>query len=273
MPFPPLPVGLACPPPTPNPELTVELVAAGQVNDDWKRVVDDGTEGPVAMPGIVGILRTPDRTVVVDTGLGLSSRDGSYPGFPLSALGEVEVPAGTALVERLDAPPDLVLLTHLHYDHVGGLFDFPGVTAWTTAADWRAFAHGAIGFPRRLKRSVDWQPQDMSPGVASQILGRPALDVLGDGSTWYLSLPGHTPGSAAVLVRAADGPWLFIGDVAWVGKHLEGARRPWLTRQVIDSSIRDNARSLEWARWLYEHCPDLRIVPGHEPSLVATGER
>lgn len=268
MPLPPLPVDLACPPADPNPAVAVELVTTAFVHDDWKRVVDDGTAGPIAMPVQVGILRHPDATVLVDAGLGLSTRDGSYPGFPLSALGELEVPAGQAIVERLPSPPDLVLMTHLHYDHIGGLLDLPGVPVWTTDADWLTYGGGNVGFPGRMKRAVDWRPQALRAGHADRVMGQAALDVLGDGSIWYLSLPGHTPGAAAVLVRAEDGPWLFIGDTAWVEKHLGTARRPLLTRTVIDASPRAARQSLEWARWLKAECPDLRIVPGHEPALT-----
>ena len=266
MPIPLPPTELACPSDLENPTVQVEVVTTAFVLNDWKRVVDDGTRGPIAMPVLVGVVHHPEGTVLVDAGLGLRSRDGSYPGFPLSALGKLELPVGAAMVERLPGPPQLVLMTHLHYDHVGGLLDMPGVPVWTTTEDWRAYAHGALGFPRRLKRAVDWMPQDMGPGVATQVLGRPALDVMGDGAIWYLSLPGHTPGAAAVLVQAEDGPWLFIGDTAWVDAHLHGARRPWLTRTFIDSSIRQEAASLEWARWLAAQCPELRIVSGHEPS-------
>jgi glyoxylase-like metal-dependent hydrolase (beta-lactamase superfamily II) len=266
MPLPPLPVDLACPPADTNPGVKVEVVATAFVHDDWRRVVDDGTRGPVAMPVLVGILRHPDATVLVDAGLGLESRDGSYPGFPLSALGDIEVPQGQAIVERLEAPPDLVLMTHLHYDHVGGLLDLPGVPVWTTEEDWRAYGGGNLGFPPRMRRLPQWQPKPLRAGSASQVLGQPALDVLGDGSLWYLSLPGHTPGAAAVLVRAEDGPWLFIGDTAWVDKHLGTARRPPLTRAVIDAHPGEALESLEWARWLKGSCPDLRIVAGHEPA-------
>ncbi|MCB9779473.1 MAG: MBL fold metallo-hydrolase [Alphaproteobacteria bacterium] len=266
MPLPPLPVDLACPPPTADPAVHVEVVTTAYVHDDWKRVVDDGTTGPVAMAVMVGIVRTPDTTLLIDAGLGRSSAAGEYPGFPITALSELEVVAPIA--DQLDAPPDLVLLTHPHYDHVGGLFDLPDVPVWITEADWRAYGKTTVGFPKRLKRAVDWRPVALRAGQASQVLGRPAVDVLGDGRIWYLSLPGHTPGAAAVLVRAEDGPWLFIGDTAWVDKHLEGARRPWLTRTLLDADVHEVAESLEWARWLKAECPDLRVIAGHEPTLA-----
>ncbi len=265
--LPALPALLACPPATPTPAISVEVVRTAIVHSDWKQVVDDGTQGPVDLPALVGVIHHPDATILVDSGLGLQTRAGRYPGFPISLLGELTVPQGEAIVERLPSPPDLVLMTHLHYDHVGGLLDLPDVPVWTTDADWRTYGGLAAGFPPRLRHGVDWHPQSMAAGDATQVLGRPAVDVLGDGSVWYLSLPGHTPGAAAVLVRAEDGPWLFVGDTAWVDKHLDGARRPWLTRTVIDASIKDEAASLSWARWMKAECPDLRVIAGHEPSL------
>lgn len=264
----PLPVDLACPDAAPNPGVRVEVVSAGIIGSDWGQVVDDGTTGPVALPSLVGVVRVGGRTVIVDAGLGRTTRAGTYPSFPLNQLGEISVPDGTAIVERLAAPPDLVLMTHLHYDHVGGLFDLPGVPVWTTREDWAAFAPGAPGFPRRLRDAVQWQPQDMGPMHASRVLGRPAHDVLGDGNVWYLSLPGHTPGAAAVLVRAEDGPWLFVGDTAWVDRHLADTRRPLSTRLLLDSRPDEALESLEWARWLKASCPELTIVVGHEPSLM-----
>ena len=48
------------------------------------------------------------------------------------------------------------------------------------------------------------------------------LDVFGDGSVWALSVPGHTPGSTAYLVRSKAGPVLLTGDAChtrWGWEH------------------------------------------------------
>jgi len=270
MPGPLLPALFACPTPAPVPTVSVEVVTTALVHADWKQVVDDGTAGAVDLPVQVGLIRHPDATIAVDAGLGLAARAGDYPGFPLSAIMAFTVPEGAALVEQLAAPPDLFLMTHLHYDHVGGLLDFPGATVWTTEDDWRAYgANARGGFPKALREGLDWRPQDLDAHGASMVLGRPALDVLGDGTVWYLSLTGHTPGAAAVLARAEDGPWLFVGDTAWVEAHLDGARRPPMVRAVIDSHPREVVQSVRWAQALKEQCPDLRVVVGHEPANAA----
>lgn len=267
MPLPTPPVELGCPDRVPGVELRVEVVTTGFVSNDWKRVVDDGRRGPIRMPLLVGVIHHPQGTVLVDSGLGVATREGRYPPFPLSALGSAEIPVGAAMVERLTAPPRIVLMTHLHYDHVGGLLDLMPAEVWTTAADLARYHGVGLGLTRALRREVNWVPVDLVDGHATRVLGRPARDVMGDGTIWYLALEGHTPGAAAVLVQAEDGPWLFVGDTAWVDAHLGEARRPWLTRLVVDAEPGKARESLEWARQLKRECPALRIITGHEPSL------
>lgn len=262
----PLAVGLVCPPPA-DTGITVELIDTGAVPGDWRQIVDSGKKGPVDLPVWVGVIRHPEHGVtLVDAGFGSKNRTGETPGFPFS-LFKTRVPEGATAMEQLGEVPDRVLLTHIHYDHVGGLWDMPGTEVWLTERDWRAAATETGAFPtRKLGDIVRFHPVSLEANGADQVLGRPATDVLGDGTIWYLSLPGHTPGAAAVLVRAQGTPWLFIGDTAWVDDHLAEARRPFMTSMLVDASRQDLRKSLAWARELKAACPDLIVVPGHQPA-------
>ena len=256
----PLPVGVTCPIPPPDSPVTVEVLSAGQVTSKARTVLDDGSRGAIEMPLLVGVLRHPDGALLVDAGLGQTTRDRDFPRWPLRLL-DLEVPPGQSILEQLGGPPDRVLMTHLHYDHIGGLFDMPGVETWTTSPDWSAYARGNVHFPPRLRSLVDW----VVPSMRETALGQPAADVMGDGTIWYVATPGHTPGSASVLVYAADGPWLFVGDTAWLDAHLEGAWRPKRTSRLVDADRDALEASLAWARGLHAACPDLKVVAGHEP--------
>jgi glyoxylase-like metal-dependent hydrolase (beta-lactamase superfamily II) len=263
----PLPIEAACPPMEPGP-VQVEIVAAGTLSSDWKWVVNDGTTGPVQLPMLVGVLRHPKALLTVDAGFGALNRTKEEPGFPMNK-GDFAVPEGATAVERLGRIPDKVLMTHLHYDHVGGLPDMPGAEVWVDQNEWAAYGPGKVGFPRRVYRdAVNWKIVDLSGQGPDRVLGRPALDVMGDGSIWYLSLPGHTPGAAGVFVRGTNGPVLFVGDTAWVDKHLGEAMRPGIVSKVVDANRIDHAASLEWARKMRVSCPDLVIVTGHEPKWM-----
>jgi N-acyl homoserine lactone hydrolase len=255
----------ACPAARPGDGVTVEVLTTGFVESDWSLVVNTGKKGLARLPLLVGKINHPTGTVLVDAGLGQTTRDGSFPRFPLKDQ-STRLPKGWTIAERLTKAPRMVLMTHLHYDHVGGLFDLPGVEVWTTEAEWRTTMTSNVGFPEsRIRDAVNWRVVPLRAGRARAILGRPAHDVLGDGSIWYISTPGHTPGGASVLVIAEDGPWLFAGDIAWVDAHLSGARRPWLVSLVVDGRPRELQRSAAWLQDLKTRCPELKVVNGHEP--------
>jgi N-acyl homoserine lactone hydrolase len=257
---------LVCPGPGLVEGVRVEVLNTGWVTADWRLVLDTGQSGAVKLPVLIGHIRHPDGDVYVDAGLGQTSRDGRYPRFPMISA-NIEVPPGLALVEQAQAPPATVLLTHLHYDHIGGLLDLDAQTeAWTTLEEWRTARTSNIAFPEaRMNAAVKWRIVDLRAGNADQILGVPAHDVKGDGSIWYLSTPGHTPGAAAVLVLAEDAPWLFIGDTAWVDDHLGTGMRPRGVSIVVDGRPKEHKESLKWARLYKKKCPGLNVVAGHEP--------
>lgn len=254
----PAPFDLSCPAATPDSTVTVEVVSSGILHADRKLVVNTGESGPIDLSLNMGLIHHPQGLVMVDSGMGQATRDGKWPHFPLSPKGNELAPGSTAKDRGLS--PLRVLLTHAHYDHIGGLMDLPGAEVWLWPAEW-AYMHGFdLSAGDVLASDLHFKP--VLPD--GWVMGRPAADVMGDGTVWYLQLPGHTPGAAAVLVRAKDAQYLFIGDTAWVRDHLENARRPWYTAALIDADLGLLNQSLQWARWLHHNCPDLRVITGHD---------
>lgn len=169
----------------------------GASEDDWAPhrglLTDDGLL-EIALGGF--LVRTGDRTVLVDTGIG--------------ELEAGPMRGGSFLVElaRLGVqPPDVtdVVLTHLHFDHVGwstrhGDVVFPNATYRCDARDWAHFVGPDPGATKKLlpieNRLEPWD------GTGTLFAG---MDTM--------AAPGHTPGSTIVVVSSGADRALLLGDV------------------------------------------------------------
>jgi glyoxylase-like metal-dependent hydrolase (beta-lactamase superfamily II) len=145
------------------------------------------------------LVRTGDRVVLVDAGAGRIDNATYHGGRLLESL--------SAFGVGVDDVTDVVF-THLHFDHVGwatqkGAVVFPRATYRCHAADWEHFVSGPnpeAGSVRKLSPVADrLEPFDDDTPVAPGITVRHA--------------PGHTPGSAIVVVADGEQRALLLGDV------------------------------------------------------------
>ncbi|MFC8502515.1 N-acyl homoserine lactonase family protein [Pedococcus sp. NPDC057267] len=146
------------------------------------------------MPVYVHVIDHPDGRVLVDTGLtqlhpAVADMDPRI--MPLDRQDGVDVDS-----------IDLVVNTHLHYDHCGGNHLFAG----TPVHVQRRELEDALGPEEYTIR--EWVD---APGV-EYVPVDGALELLP--GIRLVPAPGHTPGSQVVLVDTADGLVVIAGDTA-----------------------------------------------------------
>jgi glyoxylase-like metal-dependent hydrolase (beta-lactamase superfamily II) len=174
------------------------------------------------------VVETPRGLVLVDTGFGL--RDVAHPRARLSPFfRELLAPElreeMTAIrqIQRLGLDPrDVrhVVLTHLDFDHAGGLDDFPWAEVHLLADEVRSATAQATVLDRMRYRPAQWSTREnwrtYRPRSGESWFGFECVRDLHGLPPEILLVPlvGHTLGHAGIAVRR-DRDWLLMAGDAY----------------------------------------------------------
>ena len=189
------------------------------------------------------LIETDAGLVLVDTGYGL--RDVAHPHRPphpritktmrgMLNIKLREEETAIRQVERLGfsaADVRHILLTHLDFDHAGGLEDFPHATIHLMDAEFSAATGPRTGFvprnryrPAQFNEVANWRRYS---GQGEGWFGFPAVRQL-EGlppEILLVPLPGHTWGHAGVAVDTGQGWLLHAGDAYFYRGEMRGEKR------------------------------------------------
>ena len=198
-------------------------------------------------------IRGADSTVVVDTGAdpALTQKRKKSPLFenPAAVLARLGVEA--AQVEH-------VVLSHLHWDHAGGVHLFPRATFYLQEAEYRFWTQDPTAARPPFANLTD----DASMKYLAGLEGTRRLVLInGDREIQpgieCMSAPGHTPGQQAVVVDTARGKAIVGSDCGHVFRNYQ---QDWPSAFSMDLAA--CLRTYEKLR-ARASSPEL-IFPGHD---------
>lgn len=220
------------------------------IEDPWDchpDVLD--AHGKIEMPMGGFLVRTGERVILIDTGAGAIDREDYHGGSLLDSLANLGVQPG----EVTD-----VLITHLHYDHVGwttskGQVVFDNATYRAHAADWEYFVTSPEAVPGAVRKLSPLGDQlelfDSERTLAPGVDARPA--------------PGHTPGSTVFVISSEGERALLLGDVAH--SVVELAEPDWEAVYDVDKEAAKAVRNAIAEEALDT---DTYVVPAHFPQMA-----
>ncbi|WP_299141636.1 N-acyl homoserine lactonase family protein [uncultured Tateyamaria sp.] len=219
-------------------------------------IFDDNHDAPHAMDYFMWLIRGQGRVILVDTGY--DSAEAAARDRP------IRLDPGAALAPFGLTPENVteIIVTHLHYDHAGGLHLFPNATLHLQAAEM-AYATGPCMCHDTLR--MPFTAGHICEAIQRLYAGKVTFydgdAQIADGVTVHC-IGGHSRGLQAVRVRTQAGWMVLASDAAHFYENV-AAEKPFPI--VVD--LQDMLDGFATLRRLASR-PQL-IVPGHDP-LVRT---
>ncbi len=210
------------------------------------------------------LIETRQGLVLVDTGLGQDDyvhRSGILRLFQVITIVPLDpTEAAARQITRLGYRVEDVrhiVLTHMHFDHCGGLPDFPRAKVHVHRCEYEAF-NGPL---RRwtdvayVRRHIAHQPDVvLYENAGEKWFDFEAIRLPFEPEMWLVPLFGHTRGHCGVAIQTGQG-WLFhVADAAAIDSSVEPPA--WLVRLVLGPQA---------PRLLAFHAchPEIQMTTGH----------
>lgn len=215
----------------------------------------------VTLPVSSYLIEHPKGLILVDTGWHKQVRRSNWAELgPQVQINTGYLPAGWAIDERLAAlgykpeDLDLVLLSHLHCDHVSGLKHVAQAKRiLVSQPEWHTANRLPLVYLPHEWRGVNvdtYQYENSDIGPVGE-----SYDVFGDGSVLQVHTPGHATGMSATLIRNDAGRYVLLAaDVGYANRSWEEMLTP-----GICTSRKAAITSLGWVR-----------EQAHNPNCIET---
>ncbi len=220
----------------------------------WERKVPADPRNRIPMAMRCLLVEAPDALILVDTGAG-RKEDAKFRDI----YGIENEGAPSRLEDSIRAAGfspddiDIVLLTHLHFDHAGGgtllLEDGALVPSFPLAR--YVVQRAEFAFAQRANERIraSYFPGNFTPVTEAGLWGLVEGETLLTNGVRLLPTPGHTPHHQSILVESEDQVACFLADLCPTTAH---APLPWIMGYDLEPLVTLETKRAIWKRALNE---------------------
>lgn len=231
------------------------------------------------------LVETDHGLVLIDTGIGLQDylHTKKRVGTLLSLLGQIEPNLQLTAIRQIEKlgfhPNDVrhIFVTHLDFDHAGGISDFPQATVHVLSSEYQATQ--SFSFKSKLRyKSVQfkdhrhWNFVDPRRGASWFNLQQvQALNLFQD-EILMIPLEGHSKGHCGIAIKRSSGWMLFCGDAYFSHLELNPNNKLHaldLMERILAENNQQRVSNLKRLQHIAQYEPQIELISAHDPFEFA----
>jgi len=262
----------------------VNFFSAGYCTHPEKIVIKDGSSKSTRFFATFALIEHPERGLMLfDTGY--SERfytETKY--FPFNIYAKItpvyfkEENSSVFQLKQLGINPDdikLIILSHFHADHIGGVKDFPNAEFLCYKSAYeeikgkknlpalkKGFLPGLLpgDFESRLKFADSLNKINISGDYSPFESG---FDVFGDRSLITVDVSGHSKSQLGLFIKTGENIYFLVGDACWLSKSYREFILPHPIANIAFSDKKEYLSTLKKLYELHKKRTDIKIIPSH----------
>jgi N-acyl homoserine lactone hydrolase len=250
-------------------DYSVKLLEYGGIQDYPKSGLVYGAhnQGTTYLPFFYILIQNKDHNILFDIGYRDDAADGQKNWSKLFGGSNIETPA--QVLKKVNLTPndiDIIILSHLHFDHAGNIDQFPKAQFYVQKEELDGWV-SSLSLPEKVREWV-WVATDLDHindllEVAAEnrlkLIEADNLEVV-EGVKVHKA-KGHTFGTQAVSVETKKGTYVLTQDVAYTYENVIGFKPLGLGLDNIDQLL-----SIHKVNEFVGGNLDF-IIPGHDRAV------